>query len=248
MAYSDKLVAKYAATRDRIGKEIKKSGALRPGNGLSTWRIIPAEEDQEFFVERRKHFVAGEPVFCNKSFGKPCAVCDVVSKLREEGESSEAYEIAGSTVFLFRAVDRKAEDEGPQWAEVKRTVMHGILGYICDPEYGDILDIEKGRDVKIERTGTGRQGTRYDVRMAANPSPLHKDPDRVEEWLEAAPSFDTQNAPSDERIQTLLDKAGLLGILDAPPFSPTEQEEKKPESMSAKERIEALKKRKAQQT
>lgn len=51
-------------------------------------------------------------------------------------------------------------------------VFKGILGYIVDPEYGDITDEASGLDIKITKTGSGQFNTNYDVKTARKESAI----------------------------------------------------------------------------
>ena len=58
------------------------------------------------------------------------------------------------------------------------SIMKGILGYVTDDDYGDILDPENGTDLIINRSGEGLD-TEYDVKARRNSTPALDDEDEL---------------------------------------------------------------------
>jgi hypothetical protein len=70
---------------------------------------------------------------------------------------------------------RGEEGEGVKFWGFGKTVYQEILGYIADPDYGDITDPSSGRDITIEYTSAEDAGTSYPVttiRVKPNVTPL----------------------------------------------------------------------------
>jgi hypothetical protein len=77
------------------------------------------------------------------------------------------------------------EDSGPFIFTPGIKVMQAIATLISDPDYGDVMDVNEGRDITLKRVGEGLK-TEYSVVPRANPSPLSKNPDVAEKWLAEA--------------------------------------------------------------
>ena len=74
-------------------------------------------------------------------------------------------------------VVRGEEGEGVRFWGFGKTVYQEILGYIADPDYGDITDPTSGRDLTIEYKSTGRSTTYPTTTIRVKPSetPLSED-------------------------------------------------------------------------
>jgi len=93
-------------------------------------------------------------------------------------------------------LDRVREFEGIQIASVGVKVLTQILQYFCDPEWGDLTDVNSGRDVIITRSGQGLD-TDYAVRVAPEKSPISS------EWLDKLYDLDKiVNFASNEEMRS----------------------------------------------
>jgi len=150
----------------------------RPQVGKNRVRILPAANPNDlFFVEVAQHYQIGpdkRTVTCPRSFELTCPLCDRAERLRTSGDAEKVLR-AGKLVPTQRAlmniIDRASPDKGVQVWAAPLSVLRDLLAYIADPEYGNIVDPNKGFDVMIERTGQDL-GTRYQVRVARHPSPV----------------------------------------------------------------------------
>ena len=75
--------------------------------------------------------------------------------------------------FFAPIIVRGEESEGIRFWGFGKTVYSELLAFISDPDYGDITDLENGRDITVEyktakETGTGYAGT--EIRMKPNTS------------------------------------------------------------------------------
>ena len=66
-----------------------------------------------------------------------------------------------------------------------------LLGYILDPDYGDITDEESGTDIKLTYTKPTKPGAfpQTSLKMSRNTSPLHSNGDRIHAILDTMPDF-----------------------------------------------------------
>ena len=67
-----------------------------------------------------------------------------------------------------------------------KTVYQEILGYIADPDYGDITDPTSGRDLTIEYKSAEEAGTTYPtttIRVKPSETPVSEDSENVQLFL-----------------------------------------------------------------
>jgi len=154
-----------------------------PKEGKNLVRFLPAyKEGGEFYLETSIHFGVKEGLHlvCNRFYGEPCYICELVQKLRLSDDPEDvrrAQRIAPRRRVFYNIVDLNDRDAGVQIYASGASVFKQLLSYFYDPDWGDLTDPEHGYDVVIERRGTGLD-TEYTVRPRKNPSPIDD-----EEWL-----------------------------------------------------------------
>jgi hypothetical protein len=82
---------------------------------------------------------------------------------------------------------RGEEGEGVRFWGFGKTVYQEILGYIADPDYGDITDPTAGRDLTVEYKSADEAGTTYPtttLRVKPSQSPLSEDSSKAADFLE----------------------------------------------------------------
>jgi archaellum component FlaC len=81
---------------------------------------------------------------------------------------------------------RGEEGEGVRFWGFGKTVYQEILGYIADPDYGDISDPELGRDIVVEVVSAEDSGTSYPVttiRVKPKETPLAESDEKIAKFL-----------------------------------------------------------------
>ena len=84
-------------------------------------------------------------------------------------------------------VVRGEEGEGVRFWGFGKTVYQEILGYIADPDYGDITDPTSGRDLTIEYKSAEEAGTTYPtttIRVKPNETPVSEDATKATSFIE----------------------------------------------------------------
>jgi len=84
-------------------------------------------------------------------------------------------------------VVRGEEGEGVRFWGFGKTVYQEILGYIADPDYGDITDPTGGRDLTIEYKSAEEAGTSYPtttIRVKPSETAVSEDATRATSFLE----------------------------------------------------------------
>lgn len=172
--------------------------------GRNPLRVLPPPVGQRTpFKTVYQHFI--ELPGNKKSFicarleaKKPCAICQKVEELK--ASPSKADREAADDMYARRRVfvnvlDRKNPDKGVLVLGIGKSIHEQLVSLRDEETGGDYCDPENGFDVIIERTGTGKQDTKYKVYLARKSSPL----------------AGTVEEPDYERMQELIDTQSDLG-------------------------------------
>ena len=103
---------------------------------------------------------------------------------KEDWKAAKAMEPKLRT--FVPVIVRGEEGEGIRFWGFGKTVYQEILGYIADPDYGDITDPLSGRDLTIEYKSADEAGTSYPtttIRVKPSTSPISADESKVEGLL-----------------------------------------------------------------
>lgn len=187
------------------GRTQFKSDLWKPDYGKYLVRPIPwpegvANSDTAPFLERWFYYGLGSRVVAPK-LGEPDPVRELRDALfsdRTEANLALARKLKPKMrVFLPVIVDAEDGTDGEKevkiWS-ISQTVYKQLLGYIVDPDYGDMTDLETGRCVTVEITDSGKKfedGTKIkdiDVRPKPKSSPITK---KEKELLESIPDIDS---------------------------------------------------------
>lgn len=175
-------------------KETGKSPFLFLDQGTTQVRILPAySEKGAWFREIKEipwHTEDGKyrPLVSPATVGKVCPFMEEGKRLYALGGEEnvqKAQDLRPRTSFIFNVVVKSTPDgDFPVEDCVKVlkcpvTVYRGILDLDQDAAggYGDITNLEKGFDIRITKTGQGKNDTRYVVKAIPGRS-------NVLEWLE----------------------------------------------------------------
>jgi hypothetical protein len=161
---------------------------IKFSDGTRRYRILPGwrKGDEQFWHDFGQHYVknaAGDMqavyVCADKTFGKPCAVCDAIKsgiKVATDDATIETMKEALATGRVL--VNAVALGEGGNPDEVQILEMPpSVFGQIVEiigewAEAGEQpLDPASGKDLLVTRTGTGKN-TKYTVQVAAKGTKL----------------------------------------------------------------------------
>ena len=183
------------------------------GNGNSVWfkpdegdtdiRIVPTN-DGDPLKEMFFHYNVGDHrggILCPKrNFGEGCPICEFASSLWREGSDNndeESKKLAKSlfvrTRYFSPVVVRGREEEGIKVYGYGKQAYELLLGYILDPEYGDVTDIQEGTDITLTYTKPTKPGAypQTNLKMRRNTSALLEDKDAIPALLDGMPDFDS---------------------------------------------------------
>lgn len=225
----DKIRAKRKDIQQRTGQ---REDVLRIPMGKHKFRILPAKPergaDAEFWADFGQHFIKSEEknergnnktkavyVCTDKTFGRPCPICETIESLIPSAVDDEQIEILDESKcrraevllnVLHLTGDKK---ETPQILQMTPSTFETILGLM--DEYGDITNLAEGTDIIIERTGAGLN-TRYTVMPAARSKPVSEHV--LEQMADLQDYVQQEHEEGLKRAIVALNET--VGLLDAP--------------------------------
>ena len=186
----DRLNGKSSGSSN--GKDYK-SVFWKPQEGETNYvRIVPYKHNNDIpFTELYFYFGIDKPRMISlTNFGEADPIQEFINKLRKEGDDSNK-ELAKKLYPKFRVfapvVVRGEEDKGVRFWEFGKMVYQELLGVMMDEDWGDITDLTKGHDIKVEKISAKESGKIYPVttvRVKPKPSALSDDADQVQSFLD----------------------------------------------------------------
>jgi hypothetical protein len=175
----------YTPSPDSIQDKIKqldekstsKGDFFTPKEGKNVFRVLPPySAEGMFYHEVITHFGVGpnrRVLVCLADEEKGCPVCNLITKY-SEGDSdkakAKAKDMGARSRILMNVMDRNT-GKFAVWA-CSEQLFHRLLSFFADPEWGDFTHPEKGFDVILNRQGTGKMDTKYEVRLSRNTTPI----------------------------------------------------------------------------
>jgi hypothetical protein len=218
MSINMELMRKKLATLRGEGDR-EQSAWFKPDEGDQTIRIVPSL-DGDPLREMHFHYNVGEHrggIMCPKrNFGEACPICEFASSLWKEGTANndeESKKLAKSLFVRARyfspVVVRGREAEGVKIYGYGKRAYENLLGYILDPDYGDITDPLEGTDISLTYTKPTSPGAypQTSLKMRRNTSTLLEDTEAIPALLDRMPEFDSLfERQTAEQIETILDE------------------------------------------
>ena len=214
----DKMREKLDASKNGTkGKE--NSTKWRPQEGDQTIRILPTE-DGDPFKEYHFHYNVGRNpgILCpKKNHGEDCPICEFASKLWRDGvENSddtakrEAKKLFVRKRYFSPIMVRGQESQGVKVWSYGKTAYETLLGYVLDPDYGDITHPETGTDLVLNYHVPGTPGSfpKTSLKPRRRPSVLcDEDVADCDDLIASIPEIDSlfQRHTSTE-VQAMLDE------------------------------------------
>lgn len=184
------------AIKNRLNKlqntQKKALELWKPSPGKHQLRIVPYKFNKENpFIELYFHYNINNRTYLSPiSFGRPDPIVEFADKLKRLGDK-EDYQTARKLYPKLRTfapvLVRGEEGEAVRFWGFGKTVYQEILGYIADPDYGDITDIETGRDIVVELTSAEDAGTSYPmttIRVKPKETRLMEDDEDIKKLIE----------------------------------------------------------------
>jgi len=143
-----------------------------PEFGENLIRVLPPRDGKLFYKKVGVHFklVGSGMEYCPRlTEGLPCPVCEVVDQLRKMKTPVATQLVNRLAVverFLMNIIPLKeGEEKSIKQYLAPKTVRLALLKTVLDPDYGDITDLVKGRNVVIEKVQGSGGFVNYSVRV-----------------------------------------------------------------------------------
>ena len=200
-------------------KQDSNSVWFKPDAGDTSIRMVPTN-DGDPLKEMFFHYNVGDHrggILCPKrNYGEKCPICDFASTLWREGtdNNDEASKDLAKSLFVRTryfspVVVRGKEDEGIKVYGYGKQAYGLLLGYVLDPDYGDITDATEGTDIVLTYTKATGPGSfpKTNLKMRRKSSPLLEDTEAIPALLDGMPNFDTLfERLTPEQVDAILDE------------------------------------------
>jgi hypothetical protein len=172
----------------------KKSDSIwKPANGKSQIRLVPYKFNRDNpFIELYFHYNINNKTYLSPiSFGRPDPIVEFAEKLKRTGDTDDwkaGKKMEPKLRTFAPVIVRGKESEGVKFWGFGKTVYQDILGYIADPDYGDITDPHSGRDIVLEVVSAEESNAAYPtttIRVKPAVSKILPDAEAVTELLNA---------------------------------------------------------------
>ena len=217
-------------------------------DGENNIRILPpsleylADNIDYISVEYLMHFNIGiegnkTAEICPKTFSKAarCPICEAVAKLYKLNTAEDkvlASQIRAKKRHLFNIIDMNDKEKGIQILEVGPKIYEYLVVFITNPKWGDLLDLDKGRDITIFKTNAKESATGYaDYSVSPDPSVSSIRADLPKNFKEAIQLL-KKAVPQAKTYEE------LKAILEGEEFVPSDKVQPKEESLKEVDSIE----------
>jgi hypothetical protein len=150
-----------------------------PEFGENLVRVLPPRDGKLFYKKVGVHFklVGSGMEFCPRlTENLVCPICEVVDQLRRIKTPVAAQLVNRLAVverFLMNIIPLKeGEERMIRQYLAPKTVRLALLKTILDPDYGDLTDLVKGRNVVIEKVQGSGGFVNYTVRVKPREVPV----------------------------------------------------------------------------
>lgn len=144
----------------------KQNNLWKPEPGTQVVRIVPYQHNRENpFIELYFHYnFGGKSVLSPMSFGRPDPILEFGEKLKSTGNSDDwkaGKKLEPTMRCYVPIIVRGKEEEGVKFWGFGKSVYQELLGFIADPDYGDITDPVAGRDIAVEFKAADQTGKSF---------------------------------------------------------------------------------------
>jgi len=168
---------------NQLQNQTKRQDFLwKPEPGKQQIRIVPYQHNKDNpFQELYFHYDLGKKNFLSPiTYGNPDPVVEFAEKLKNSGNSDEwklGKKLEPKMRCYVPIVVRGKESEGVKFWGFGKTVYTELLGFMADPDYGDITDPMNGRDIVVEFSPAEGAGSfpKTAIRVKPNTTPLTTD-------------------------------------------------------------------------
>ena len=167
----------------------------KPSVGKQVVRVVPNKYNKDFpFIEMMFYYGIGQRVMASpKNWNEKDPIVEFTKQLRSTNDKENwrlAKKLDAKTRIFAPVVVRGEESEGVRLWQFGKEVYQEFLNMAADEEIGDYTDIAQGRDIKLTTVGPEVTGTPYNktsIGPSLKTSPISKDKDEVNKFLEDQP-------------------------------------------------------------
>jgi len=190
----------------------KQNNLWKPEAGSQQVRIVPYQHNRENpFLELYFHYnFGGKNVLSPITFGRPDPIVEFAEKLKSSGNKDDwkmGKKLEPTMRCYAPILVRGKEHEGVKFWGFGKTVYQELLGFISDPDYGDITDPMNGRDITVEfksKEQTGKDYPETSIRVKPNVSPITQDKSVLEKLKNQPNIGDIFKEPSYDDLMKML--------------------------------------------
>jgi hypothetical protein len=139
----------------QFNKQGNQTEALwKPTEGRHIIRIVPWKENREDpFIELHFHYLGNKTYLSPISNGNRDPILEFAEEVSSSGKKEDWLQSRPFRPKLRTFVPiivRGEEDKGVRFMSFGKTVYTELLSIIADPDYGDITDVQSGRDIVVD--------------------------------------------------------------------------------------------------
>ena len=187
----------------------------KPQPGKTQIRIVPYKFNKDNpFIELYFHYNLGNnrTYLSPVSFGRPDPIKEFSDKLKSSGNREEwiqGKKLEPKMRTFVPVVVRSQEKDGVKFWGFGKTVYQELLGFIADPDYGDLTDPVTGRDIVVDKQTPAEAGNQFgktSIRVKPNPVPITENAEALKKIFETQVDLtELYNEPTYEHLKETLE-------------------------------------------
>ena len=188
----------------------------KPKPGKNQIRIVPYQHAKSDFpfIELYFHYNIGKKSYLSlETFGEADPICKFVEQLRSTGDKDDwklSRKLEPTMRTFVPIIERGKEKEGIKFWGFGKEIYKELLAIINDADYGDITDLESGRDITVEFISAKDAGNTYgkvSIRIKPNVSAATDDDAVMDMILNRQPDiYDIHKKVSYEDLEAALNR------------------------------------------
>lgn len=191
----------------------KSNYTWKPPAGKTVVRIVPYQYDKDnCFLELYFHYnISKKNPLSLETFHEDDPIVEFSEKLKNSGDTDDwklGKKLEPKLRTYVPIIVRGKEKEGVKFWGFGKELYKEILNIITDPDYGDITDLEKGRDITVEFLTAKEAGNSYgevSIRVKPNTSPATTDSNVLEMINEKQSNiYDVYKKPTYKELEEIL--------------------------------------------
>jgi len=170
----------------------------KPAPGKTVIRILPYQYDKDVpFLELYFHYNCGKKNYLSLvTFGEDDPINEFSEQLKSTGDTEEwkfGKRLEPTQRTYVPIIIRGKEEEGVKFWGFGKEIYMELLNTIDNPDYGDITDLNSGRDIDVTYMTAAEAGNKYgkvEARVKPNASKFTNSKKIAEICLKEQPKID----------------------------------------------------------